>query len=94
MHVLEARFYPCRKDQPEFLVLGHLVWARQESRASPIFQPANATLPAPTLAKLRYFLAVTAPDCFERLQSLRSEFWSFVEIATEDAPTLPDRKRT
>jgi hypothetical protein len=33
------------------------------------------------LSKLAYLVSSTAPDCFERLQHLRSQFWSFVEVA-------------
>nr|ALS91370.1 MetaGeneMark_Unknown Function [uncultured bacterium] len=83
MHVLEARFHPRRKGQSEFVVIGHLVWRRLTRRERPVFQPAAQALPEPILTKLRYFLAVTAPDCFARLQSLRSEFWSFVEIGQD-----------
>jgi hypothetical protein len=80
VHVLEARFHPRRKSQADFVVIGHLVWRRLTRRERPVFRPAALALPQPILTKLHYFLAVTAPDCFARLQSLRSEFWSFVEI--------------
>src|SRR4029079_1292207 len=81
MRVLEARFHPRQKDQPEFIVVGSLVWSKGEQSERPIFQPSNATsIPDATVIKLRYLLAATTPDSFRGLQSLRSQFWSFVEV--------------
>ena len=59
MRVLEARFHPQRRQQPDFVML---------------------------LSKLRYLVGVTGPDSFERLQRLRSDYWSFVPIAAEETP--------
>ena len=91
MHVLEARFHPRRKGQSEFVVIGHLVWRRLTRRERPVFQPAAAHLSNPILTKLRYLLTVTEPDCFVRLQTLRSEFWSFVAVSSDGDPR-PDRQ--
>lgn len=85
MRVLEARFHPRRKDQPEVVTVGFLVWRRQGWRERPVFQPVQMAAPGPVLSKLRYFVAVTAPDSYERLQTLRSEFWSFVRVAANEA---------
>ena len=38
------------------------------------------------LSKLRYLIALSQPDCYERLQSVHSEFWSFVSTAADDTP--------
>jgi hypothetical protein len=87
MRVLEARFHPRRKDESEFVVVGRLVWSKAEQSERPIFQPSRASsVPDATAIKLRYFLAMTAPDCFHGLQNLRSEYWSFVEIPARDGP--------
>jgi len=84
MRVLEARFHPRQKQEPEFVVVGRLVWQTAEQSERPIFQPSNAaSVPDATAIKLRYLLAVTAPDSFHGLQTLRSQFWSFVEIPRE-----------
>lgn len=57
----------------------------------PVFQPGMATVSGPVLTKLRYFVTLTAPESYERLQSLRSAFWSFVPIAAEgQAHQRPD----
>jgi hypothetical protein len=36
------------------------------------------------LSKLQYLVGVSGPDSFERLQSLRSDYWSFVPIAPDE----------
>jgi hypothetical protein len=33
------------------------------------------------LAKLHFLIVNAAPETFARLQALRSQFWSFVEVA-------------
>ena len=84
MRVLEARFHPRRRAQADFVMLGYLVWrGRRDER--PVFEPARAAVPDPVLSKLQYLVGVTGPDSFERLQALRSDFWSFVPIAADEA---------
>ena len=65
-------------------MVGQLVWQRSSERGSPIVRPArdleSETDAATTLSKLRYLITATAPGSFERLQMLRSRFWSFVEV--------------
>ena len=82
MRVLEARFHPQRS--AEYFVVGHLVWQGRSERDSPTVEPASPlTLevePTAILSKLRYLITATAPGSFERLQILRSRFWSFVEV--------------
>ena len=86
MRVLEARFHPRRKGQPDIVSIGYLVWRREGRREVPVFEPGHAIVSGPVLTKLRYFVALTEPDSYERLQTLRSEFWSFVRIAAEGKP--------
>jgi hypothetical protein len=86
VRVLEARFHPHRRRQPDFVMLGYLVWRGQHRRDAPVFEPARASLPDPVVSKLRYLIGVTEPDSFERLQQLRSDYWSFVPIAAEEKP--------
>ena len=74
MRVLEARFYPERRSNPRFLVVGHLLWKDRQHGDDPVFQPTRVT-PSPMTSKLLYLLNAAKPDCFNRLQSLRSEFW-------------------
>jgi hypothetical protein len=82
VRVLEARFHPKQKDGGDFLVVGHVVW--EGARAWPVVQPSTALLmrsePATLLAKLQYLVSVNGRESFQRLQLLRSQFWSFVEV--------------
>jgi hypothetical protein len=91
VRVLEARFHPQQRDAEEFVVVGHVVWDSDVAKGRPTVQPSPALLhesaPATVLSKLQYLVAVTAPESFERLQTLRSRFWSFVEITPKVATT-------
>jgi hypothetical protein len=89
MRVLEARFHPRRRQQSDVIMFGYLVWRGRRSGERPVFEPARATVPDPVLSKLRYLVGVTAPDSFERLQALRSDYWSFVPIAPDDISPTP-----
>ena len=80
MRVLEARFYPERRSNPYFYVVGHLLWRDRRGNGDPLFQPCG-TSSRPITFKLNYLMNWAKPDSFRRLQSLRSEFWSFVEIS-------------
>jgi hypothetical protein len=78
MRVLEARFHPRRRGKPDVLMVGYLVW--RSDRRRPLFEPAQASIPDAVLSKLDYLIDLTEPGSFERLQALRSDFWSFVPI--------------
>lgn len=85
MRVLQARFYPQQVAVDDFVVVGHVVWEENGTKGLPIVQPSaslmNTATPATMLSKLQYLVAMTAPEeSFERLQSLKSRFWSFVEV--------------
>ena len=83
MRVLEARFR--RELDSPFLIVGHLVWLGSPDRKPAFVKPAPSLMDGASsdtfLSKLDYLVSTTAPDCFERLQQLRSRFWSFVEVA-------------
>ena len=84
MRVLEARFHRQRKVVPDFVVVGHVVWEEDVLGDRPTVQPSaslmNEGSPATMLVKLQYLVAVTVPETFDRLQAMRSQFWSFVEV--------------
>jgi len=90
--VLEARFHP--QGSTEYFVVGELIWQRRTERDFPTVEPArkltSATDAPTTLSKLRYLITATAPGSFERLQRLRSRFWSFVEVTPRSAKELID----
>lgn len=93
MRILEARFHPQRKNYPSFIVVGHLVWKRSWPHERPVFQPVDGAVPEPAICKLNYLIEVTRPDCFTRLQALRSLYWSFVEVRPI-AAAAPRLRRT
>jgi len=80
--VLEARFHPQQKAAGDFIVVGHVVWEVDDGK--PLVQPSRRLLsggePATFLSKLQYLVALNGAASFERLQVLRSQFWSFVEV--------------
>lgn len=80
--MLEARFH--RQTGADFVVVGHLVWTGRPERDVPHVRPAPSLAlepsPAMMLSKVQYLVEATAPTSFERLQHLRSRFWSFVEV--------------
>jgi hypothetical protein len=84
MRVLEARFHPQRRGQPDFVMVGYLIWKGARPRERPVFEPARGAVADPILRKLQYFLDMTEPGSFERLQALRSEFWSFVPVHADE----------
>ena len=65
-------------------MVGHLVWEGATEGQRPTVQPSLSLLmepgPATILSKLQYLVSITSPDSFNRLQALRSRFWSFVEV--------------
>ena len=87
MRVLEARFHPHhQKAEQAFVIVGHVVWEEDVDSGRPMVQPAASLIhdgaPATMLVKLQYLVASTAPETFERLQTLKSRFWSFVEVTS------------
>ena len=86
MRVLQARFHPHQKVPQDFVVVGHVVWEGDVPADRPKVQPAASLMvsgePATMLIKLQYLVATTAPESFERLQTLKSRYWSFVEVAS------------
>jgi hypothetical protein len=83
MRVLEARFHPQHDGVSDFIVVAHVVWEGDERGEPPSVQP-SATLvgtgAATMLIKLQFLVARAAPETFARLQSLKSQFWSFVDV--------------
>jgi hypothetical protein len=82
MRMLEARFHPRPKDVGDFIVVGHVVWEGESAR--PVVQPSSEVLmrheQETLLSKVRYLVAISAHESFERLRTLRSQFWTFVEV--------------
>ncbi|HEY4188158.1 MAG TPA: hypothetical protein VGP07_23990 [Polyangia bacterium] len=86
MLVLEARFRFDAADDVEPTTVAHVVWTSADD-LHPIVQPSFSLQshpgPATVLVKLQYLVELTSPDSFARLQTLRSQFWSFVDVSTQ-----------
>jgi hypothetical protein len=86
MRVLEARFHP-HTGKGQFVVIAHVIWEGDMARAMPTLEPAPSLrefgAPSMMLAKLDFLVAISMPEAFTRLQALKSQFWSFVEVEAE-----------
>jgi hypothetical protein len=83
MRVLEARFHPWRKARGPFVVVARVLCRRRRAVVEAALAAADEPvipLQETMLQKLEYLVARSGPDTFHRLQDLRSEFWSFVEV--------------
>jgi hypothetical protein len=80
--MLEVRFHPRQKDVGDFITVGHVVWKGESAR--PVVQPSTEVLmrreQATLLSKVQYLVSIAAHESFDRLQTLRSQFWTFVEV--------------
>jgi hypothetical protein len=89
MRVLEARFHP-QSARNDFVVIAHVVWQGDVVRDVPKLEPTESLrvfgAPSTMLAKLSFLVATSMPEAFTRLQSLKSQYWSFVEIDRQAAP--------
>jgi hypothetical protein len=87
MKMLEARFHPPPCASQAYIVVGHVIVESDGSavgtRVKPAGSLAEQCAPATLLATLRHLARVTAPRCWERLQSLRNRHWSFVPLELE-----------
>lgn len=91
MRVLEARFHFQVSDSDQAFVVGRLVWDSDVGSASPVVEPSASLVqqewPATILSKLKFLIEMTAPDSYRRLLTLRSRYWSFVDV-TPDRPRV------
>lgn len=82
--VLEARFRFDAAEDAQPMTVAHVVWSHPTD-PHPVVQPAFSLQrdqgPETILVKLQYLVDMTAPDSFERLQSLPSRFWSFIDVS-------------
>jgi hypothetical protein len=82
MRVLEARFYPDRRPNDRFLVVGRVVCDGHRAIVAPQLDPGTSDpgLPA-MLEKLSYLVHEAGWRPFQRLRALQSDYWSFVEVS-------------
>lgn len=90
--VLEARFYPFRKGDQRYVVAGWVVFDGDYPLVLPApragYRAADVDVgsdPAALVLKLRYLVDAAGAAPLTALQSLRSNFWSFV-VVPDGAP--------
>jgi len=85
MKKLEARFHPPFAATEAYIVVGHIV--ADTTGLLPRVEPARSLArhgaPATVLATLKHLVLKTSPNSFERLESFRSRYWSFVPVGEE-----------
>jgi hypothetical protein len=85
MKRLEARFHPPFAATEAYVVVGHVV--ADATGTLPRVEPARSLTrhgaPAAILATLKHLVIKTSPNSFQRLESLRSRYWSFVSVGEE-----------
>ncbi len=87
MRVLEARFHPLKRSGNLALVVGYVLCEGRQAFVRPAPPPpygqvADPALPA-MLEKLRYIVGTSGKHAYERLSSLNSEYWSFIDLENE-----------
>jgi hypothetical protein len=87
MRRLEARFHPSENDRDDYVIVGHLIWGATRLDEFPLVEPAPslklANAPHAILQTLRHLIRIKGPRPFERLVSLLSTHWSFVEVDSQ-----------
>jgi hypothetical protein len=86
MRCLEARFHPPENDRDDYVIVGHLIWSAARLDEFPRVEPASSLMqakaPHAILQTLRHLIRIKGPSPFERLVSLLSTHWSFVEVTS------------
>lgn len=85
MRKLEARFHPLAGPDA-YIVVGHVILEGGDTNTHPRVELAASLAqhgaPATIMATLRHLVAMTRPRSLERLEALRSRYWSFVPVTS------------
>jgi hypothetical protein len=80
---LEARFHPRSRSHDGFVVVGHVVCSERGAKIELANIPASSAKPFDSTKlhdKLEFLVMSTAGEPCRSLLSLRSGYWSFVEL--------------
>jgi hypothetical protein len=82
MRVLEARFHSRTRGEDEVIVVARVVWYEEPNHPSVQPSPSllETTAAGAMLAKLQFLIESAAPDTFDRLKALKSQYWSFADV--------------
>ena len=86
VRLLEARFHPGSKSAPSAVIVGRVSCDGRVALVEPLPFQAEAVKPFEPIAlfhKLEFLVASAVGDTFQALVTLRSAFWSFVEVEDE-----------
>lgn len=75
MFVLEARFHPQKRNGTGVIVVGRVYCDGDRSWVSAGEQSDGAMV-----SKLRYLVTVNSPHPYQKLLTLTSDYWSFVDV--------------
>jgi hypothetical protein len=84
MKVLEARFHPQSKGAGTHVAVARILCDGRQASVEPMEFPARRIEPFdPTalLSRLNLLVGSAVPRPYDELTNLRSEFWSFVDVA-------------
>jgi hypothetical protein len=84
---LQARFHPHSRSDDRFVVVGHIVCDDGGPRIEPADIPARSAKPFDSARlhdKLAFLVLSTTGEPCRSLLSLRSGYWSFVEMSEAD----------
>jgi hypothetical protein len=86
MRKYEARFHPHRGEEDAYVIVGYVVWdanrSDQRARVEPPSTFLGAMSPHVMFTTLCHLVRVAGARAHERLKSLPSKHWSFVDVTT------------
>ena len=89
MRVLEARFHPLKRTGNLAVVVGYVLCEGRQAFVRPAPPLPRGQAPDPGLPamldKLRYIVGTAGRHTYERLSSLNSDYWSFIDLENEKA---------
>jgi hypothetical protein len=88
MRVLEARFHPQSKKHGKAVPVALVLCDQEETRVEPCDLHLARLHPFDSdalMKKLTFLVESAKPRPYEQLTTLRSQFWSFADVAMADA---------
>jgi hypothetical protein len=82
----EARFHPNQADQGDYVIVGYVIWDSGRADGQPRVEAPSTisrhATPHLMFATLRHLVRIAGPLTHERLMSLPSTHWSFVDTSS------------
>jgi hypothetical protein len=87
MKILEARFHPQSKHGSIVVTVGRVVCDGKRASIVPFAVHAPMVRPFDSdglITKLQFLVDSSIPEPYDRLTTLRSDFWSFVDVNAQN----------